>query len=302
MEVVNVDDAFDLLHGLADVGEVQAAGGAFEEDVEGFADDAEGAVKDHGGDEQGEERVDPLLVRHENTEAAEDDGGGGEGVAEHVEEDAADVDVAGELPEESGDGAVHDDAGGGDHHHEARLDGDGLGEAVDGGDGDPAGEDHEGEGVDEGGEDAGALVAEGVAVRGGAGLEVDGDEAEGEGEEVRDVVAGLGDEREGVGAEAEEEGRDDVEQREHERELEDALHVGVRGGRSGVDVHFISVFLRLILLAGRGVLLEWEHALGAHAEAAPAFGDDDAVAGVAGVVADLDGLVDAEAGGVFGEE
>jgi hypothetical protein len=49
-------------------------------------------------------------------------------------------------------------------------------------------------------------------------------------------------------------------------------------------------------------LVEGEEALGFHAEAAPVFGDDDAVAGVAGVVSDLDGLVDAVAGGAFGEE
>jgi len=130
-------------------------------------------------------------VSDEDAEAAEDDGGGGEGVAEHVQEDAADVDVAGELPEECGDEAVHDDAGGGDRHHEVRLDGDGSGEAVDGFDGDPDGEHHERERVDEAGEDAGTLVAEGALVGGGARLEVDGDEAEGQGEEVGDVVAGF---------------------------------------------------------------------------------------------------------------
>ena len=44
-----------------------------------------------------------------------------------------------------GDGAVHQDAGGGDVHHQARLDGDRGVEAMDGGDGDPGGEDDEGE-------------------------------------------------------------------------------------------------------------------------------------------------------------
>src|ERR1700722_5936806 len=110
--------------------------------------------------------------------APDDDGGGGEGVAEHVEVDAADVDVAGELPEEGGYGAVHEDSGEGDEHHEAGLNGDGVAEAMDGGEGDPGGEDNEGEGVDEGGEDSGALVAEGFFGGGGAGLEVDGYEGE----------------------------------------------------------------------------------------------------------------------------
>ena len=56
----------------------------------------------------------------------------------------------------------------------------------------------------------------------------------------------------------------------------------------------------LALAAWIGV--EGKDALGFHAEAAPRFGDDDAVSGVAGVVADLDGLVNAVAGGAFGQQ
>ena len=126
--------------------------------------------------------------------AASDDGGRGGGrVAEHVEEDGADVDVTGKSPEQAGYGAVHQDAGGGDIHHETGLDRDGRIEAMDGGDTDPGCEDDEGEGVDEGGEDSGALIAEGFLVGGGTGLEIDGGEREQDGEEVRYVVARLRD-------------------------------------------------------------------------------------------------------------
>ena len=112
VQVVDVEDAVDGLHGVADVGELEIARGAFEEDVEGLADDADGAVDDHGGDDEREDGVDPHCMPVKRmADATDDDGGGGEGVAEHVEEDAADVDVAGELPEEGGDGAVHEDAG-----------------------------------------------------------------------------------------------------------------------------------------------------------------------------------------------
>ncbi len=209
--------------------------------MQGLADDAPGAHDDHGRDDEREQRVYPILVSDEDAESAEDDGGGGEGVAEHVQEDAADVDVAGELPEQGGDEAVHDDAGGGDRHHEVGLDGDGSSEAVDGFDGDPYGERHERERVNESGENTGTLVAEGALVGGGARLEVDGDEAEGQGEEVGDVVAGFGDERERVSAEAEEERREDIEEREGERKLEDSLH-GAAG--LGVDVHSYIVVAR----------------------------------------------------------
>ena len=60
MKVVDVEDAGDLFHGRANVGEVEVARRAFEQDVEGLADDADGAPEDHGGDDEREQWVDPL--------------------------------------------------------------------------------------------------------------------------------------------------------------------------------------------------------------------------------------------------
>lgn len=241
MKVVDVEDAGDGLHGVADGGELHVARCALEEDVEALADDADGAPEDHGGDEDGQQRVDPRHAGEQDGCATDDDGGGGEGVAEHVEEDAADVDVAGEAPEESGDGAVHQDAGGCDVHHKLRPDGDGNCDTVDGFDGDPGREDDEGGGVDEGREDTCALVAEGLLLCGGTRLEVDGNEREDDGEEVAEVVAGLGDEGQGVGAEAKDEGGDDVGEGQRHGELQNALHLAVRRGD---HVHDLSVVRR----------------------------------------------------------
>ena len=111
-----------------------------------------------------EDGVDPVLTGEEDARAAGDDGGRGERVAGHVEEGGAQVDVARHAPEQGGDDAVHDDAGGSDDHHQARLHGDGSAEAVNGFDGDPEGDDDERGGIDEGSQDAGALVAEGLGV------------------------------------------------------------------------------------------------------------------------------------------
>ena len=94
VKVVDVEDAFDGLHGLTDCGELEAARRAFEEDVEGFADDADGAPEDHCSDDDGEDGVDPHHAGEEDGGATGNDGSGGESVAEHVEEDAADVDVS----------------------------------------------------------------------------------------------------------------------------------------------------------------------------------------------------------------
>jgi hypothetical protein len=111
--------------------------------------------------------VDPVLAGEEDAEAAGNDGSRGERVAGHVQEGAAQVDVAGHAPQKRGDDAVHGDAGGGHNHHDAGLDGDGGAEAVHGLDGDPERDGDEGGGVDEGSEDAGALVAEGASMVGG---------------------------------------------------------------------------------------------------------------------------------------
>src|SRR5579859_6501760 len=76
VQVVDVDDAFDGLHTGADFVEGEAARGAFQEDVEGFADDVGGAPEDHGGDEDGEDGIDPVLACPENACASGDDCGG----------------------------------------------------------------------------------------------------------------------------------------------------------------------------------------------------------------------------------
>ena len=230
VEVVDVEDAGDGFDGGADLAERDGAGGAFEEDVESLSDDGDGGPDDHAGDKEREDGVDPHDACHCDGKSAGDDGGGRERVAEHMDEDAADVDVSGELPEEAGDGAIHEDSGGRYVHHKAGLDGYGGVEAVDGGEADPGGEDDEGEGVDEGGEDSGALIAEGFLVGGGTGLEVDGGEGEQDCQEVGYVVAGLGHEREGVGAHAEVEGRDDIGRSESHGDLEDPLHFAIWAG------------------------------------------------------------------------
>ena len=65
VEVVDVDDAIDGFHAGANGRERDAARGAFKQDVEGLADDAEAGPEDEGGDEQREDGVDPVLAGDE---------------------------------------------------------------------------------------------------------------------------------------------------------------------------------------------------------------------------------------------
>ena len=71
-----VDDAFDLGHGGTDLAEVEVFGRAFEQDVQRFAHDAGGAPQDHAGNNERQDRVDPLPAGDRDAEAADDDGGG----------------------------------------------------------------------------------------------------------------------------------------------------------------------------------------------------------------------------------
>ena len=62
MEVVDVEDAGNALHGGADFVEADAGGCAFEKDVESFADDAGRGPEDEGGNDEREDGVDPVAA------------------------------------------------------------------------------------------------------------------------------------------------------------------------------------------------------------------------------------------------
>ncbi len=137
--------------------------------------------EDERGNDERENGIDPVLAGKQNAGASGDDGGRGKRVAGHVDKGRAQVNVAGHSPEQAGDDAVHEHAGGGNNHHQARLHGDGVREPVNGFSADPERNENERGRIDEGGQNAGALVAEGPGVVCRAGLEVDRGKAEQEG-------------------------------------------------------------------------------------------------------------------------
>ncbi len=170
--------------------------------------------------------------------SAGDDGGCGERVAGHVEEGTAQVYVAGHAPKQGGDDTVHEHAGHGHVDHQPWLHSHGAGEPVDCFEADPEGDDDEGSGIDESGHHPGPLIAEGFGMVGGEGLEVDGGKAEQQGQEVRDVVAGLGQKRKRVGAQADDKGHQHIGERGHKRKAKHrfgSIRAGQRGRR--VNMH-----------------------------------------------------------------
>jgi len=179
--------------------------------------------EDERGDGEGKGGVDPGSAGEQDGEATDDDRSSRQGVPEHVDEDAADVDIVAHAPEHGRDQAVHEDAGGGDKHHDAGLYRGRLRKAMNRLDGDPTRNEDQRERVEECRENAGTLVAEGFFVGGGTGLEPDGDEGEHDGERVGGVMSGFRDQGEGVGSQA-------GKQREH--------HIR-NGGDKGEAQHFL---------------------------------------------------------------
>jgi len=96
------------------------------------------------------------------------------------------------------------------------------------GEADPSGENDQRERVDERREHARTLVSEGLFLGRRAGLEVDGDEREDDGEHVGNIMSGLRDERERVGAHPEVERGHHVAEGRGERDLKYLLHLSRR--------------------------------------------------------------------------
>jgi len=242
VQVVHIDHALDGFHAGANFSDGAIARRAFEQDVERFAHDADAGPENEGGDEQGERGIDPVLPGEENAESAGDDGSGGERVAGHVNEGRAHIHVAGHPPQQRRNYAIHDDAGGSDDHHQARLDDDGCGKAMDGFDADPQRDDDERGCIDESGEHAGALIAEGLGVVRGAGLKVDRDKTQQKGEKVGYVVPGLREQRQGVGAQSGNKGNHHIGQRGYKGDAQhDGSPVCARPRGRRVDMHELSV-------------------------------------------------------------
>ena len=140
VEVVDVEDAVDSLHGRADVAEVDGARGAFEQDVQRLADDdqeLQRIIAAMSSESTGSIHSRPVrrMARPPTMTAAV------EMVSPSMCRKTLRMLTSPEnFQSRAAMAAVHQDAGGGDDHHQSRLDGDRRDEAMDRGDGDPGGE------------------------------------------------------------------------------------------------------------------------------------------------------------------
>ena len=237
--------------------------------------------------------IDPLHAGESDGQAAGNDGGGGKRVAEHVDEGAADVDVVADPRQHPGEDAVHDDADGGGGHHQTGLDDLRMHEAVDGSDRQPDCDADQGKRIDERGQHSSAAITKGFFIGGRAAMEIDRDKGQQQRQKVGSIVAGFGDQRQAVGAKSDQQREQDIAKGEHQRNAKDALGLIV-----GWRMHMHTIILPLEVRRQRRCdcdCLGNQDAIGV-LQAAPAFGNDDAVGRIFRIVAH--GSRTAEAGGI----
>lgn len=243
VDVVDAGDAGEGFQIGADGGGVDGLGDGVEAEVEGVAEEFPGAEENEDADNDADDGVEEVPAGGEDDEAGDHDACGDGSVGGHVEEGAADIEVA--LPaghEHEGGDAIDEDAEGGDPGHGASGDFGGGAEALDGFPEDAADADEEEQGIKEGGEDGGAFPSVGAAVGGGLAGEGAGDPGEDEAHDIGDIVPGVGEEGEGVGHEAGDDLEDDEAgiQRDADDEGSAKIGGGVMVARVGMVVVVMS--------------------------------------------------------------
>lgn len=166
-------DVMDFLHaldgkdGASNVFDAQFTGAAFEKNVRGFAEDADAGPEDEQADGQAESRIDPMGSGGADDDGADDDGDVRKSVAEIVNEDAAQIEIAAAADESESDAAVDGKSRDGGPDHPAFDDIDRRAEALDSFVAEPERKENENDGVGEGGESTGAVIAISFFVVGG---------------------------------------------------------------------------------------------------------------------------------------
>jgi hypothetical protein len=98
VEVVDIDHPLESQQILANRHKIRLLRRAFKQHVDGLAHDAERPDRQHGGDDQGEERIDPGDARPQDRQPAEKDSQRSEGVAENMDDGRARIQIAVIVP------------------------------------------------------------------------------------------------------------------------------------------------------------------------------------------------------------
>lgn len=159
MNIVDLLDAFDSEDGAGHLFDAQLRRTAFEKNVRGLTKNAEAGPEDQQADGEAEKRVDPLRAGQANEDRAANDGDIREGVAEIVNQDAAEIEVAAATDKSERDSAVDSQRGDGGPDHPAFDHFDRRAKTHDGFVAEPERKQDEDESIGEGSESAGAVIA-----------------------------------------------------------------------------------------------------------------------------------------------
>jgi len=202
VKIVHVEDTFDSGHRLGDVGEFDAARQSFEQDIERFANDVPGRVDDERSEGDGESRVEIAPAGITNSNRAGDDSDGADGIAHHVNERGADIDVAFLTSvQRQHNGAVQNESRSCDPHHRPVVYGLRVNDPADGLPENEQRDEDQGGGVQECCDNARTLIAVGFDLIGWFTLQVKTDGSEEQSERVGKVVSRVREQRETLGLE-----------------------------------------------------------------------------------------------------
>ena len=200
MKIVHVEDAGDGTHRFSDPIQFNAAGKAFEQDIQRFVHDVPSGVDNEAAESDGENGIDIGPARVVDGDGTENNGAGANGIAHHVNESGAHIEIT-LLAAIQGehDAAVNDERQECDPEHQLVIDGLRMDQTCDGFPENVKGNDDQGHCVNESGDNTGALITERFDLIGRAALEIETDGGEQKSNGVGKVMARVGEQRQTAG-------------------------------------------------------------------------------------------------------
>jgi hypothetical protein len=247
MDIVDFLNAFDAEKSGGDFFQLNFPGQAFQKNVCGFAENSCAGPEDHNADADTDDWIDPVSAAPANRKSATDDRDVGKSIAEIVNPDGADIQIAAAAVDGERDAAVDDQREQGDPEHPVRLNFDGIAEAIHRFVNYKDGNESENDGVYEGGQNSGAMIAVRFFGCGRAKRPARGEPGNHHGGDVRQVMHGIADEGHGIACVA----GDKLDENEEESGGHGAAENDGHALRRGVDV---GVRMRMTGMAVRVVV------------------------------------------------
>ena len=206
VQVVDLADTGLGAEELLDSVAIQLLRDSLQSQIEGFAKQTPGAVKDDGGDDEADSGIDPEFARPEDGQACQDDPKRNSGVPSQVEKSASYVEIGLAAAEkQEGAKAVDDYSELGDGTDCLALDRGGMLQPQDRIPSDRAHGDEENDSVGQGSEDRGAAETISVFTSGPGLDQAAGPPGQNQAEHIREIMSGIRDQSEGVGGQSEDE-------------------------------------------------------------------------------------------------